>query len=608
MKKFWIILFLLSMTTVVSLAQNVGDQATAGFTNQRTYLNSDAGNLKPPLTRLPPIDLTSVVTDGAESLAVFENLVLVGEGGEPTSYSLIGEGVLWTATVSGIDAPLDYVPAFSNDIVLLGGPATTTVKAVRVSSGLTVWEDTSVGSTTGRYPIVTDNMAIYHGESAMVAANATTSQVFWRHDTTTAEAPLAMFGRQVYLLQKAGTLQAIDIRSSGTASILWVSAAPVGSDGSSIIATEKYVFISDPATGTVTALSSSDGSLVWTRVFSTLGKPTMALAYDLLFVFYGDGEEVRVGAYNPDTAGLIWDVADSEGQEGTAEYGLVANNVVYFYNTATNRVRALDAFSGTSIWSIHQEDVRGLSVASNFLLVLTATMLDIYDTSHTIYLAQIADGQGAATLITVNNLSSTAADVTVSFFDEQGAPLSIEVLGEASAKATVTRTIPGDAAVAIQTIGTSLPLVTGWAKAVATEPISGAAVFQYGIEGEVLFEAGVLDSPPTGKGNLLASRFETLAGKEFSTGLALANPLDETAHVTITFQRIAPTTLLVEEEMELESMHHEDLFIQEIFPDEAVVGSEGTIIITSDIPIVITALRTQGGFQMSSYPVGQPVR
>jgi len=222
MKKIVIILGLLSLMTAFSLAQNIGDQATAGFTNQRAYLNSDAGDLKPPLAKLDTIDLSSVVTDGAESLAVFENMILVGESGEPTTYSLLTDAVLWTATVTGIDAPLDYVPAYANDIVLLGGPATTTVKAVRVSSGLTVWEDTSVGSTTGRYPIMTGNMAIYHGENAVVASNATTSQVFWRHDTTTAEAPLAMFGRQLYLLQKTGTLQAIDLRSTGTLSIFWV--------------------------------------------------------------------------------------------------------------------------------------------------------------------------------------------------------------------------------------------------------------------------------------------------------------------------------------------------------------------------------------------------
>jgi outer membrane protein assembly factor BamB len=608
MKKIWTILVLLSLSTIITLAQNVGDQATAGFSNQRTYLNSDAGKLKPPFVKLDTIDLSSVITEAAESLAVFENLVLVGEGGDPTSYSLRGETDLWTATVSGIDAPLDYVPAYSNDIVLLGGPATSTVKAVRVSSGLTVWEDTSVGSATGRYPILTDNMAIYHGESAVVASDATTSQVFWRHDTTTAEAPLALYGRQVYLLQKGGILQALDLRSVGTASVLWVTAVPVGSDGSSIIATEKYVFVSDPVAGTVTAVSTADGSVIWTRNFSTFGKPTIALAYDQLLVFYGVDQQVRVGAYDPDTAGLIWDIADSEVAEGTAEYGLVANNVVYFYNTATNRVRALDAFSGKLLWSIHQEGVHGLTVASNFFLVLTATQLDIYDASNTIYLAQIADGQGASTLITVNNLAATTNDVTVSFFDSEGEPLEIEVLGEAGAASSVKRTIPANGSVGIQTLGISDPLVTGWATAVGEKRVSGAAIFQFGVEGDLLFEAGVLDSPASGQSNVLASRFETAALREVSTGVAIANPLDETANVKVTFQRVSPSTLVVEEELQLESHHHEDLFVQELFPDEAILGSEGTLIITSDIPVVVTALRTQGGYQMSSYPVGQPVR
>lgn len=608
MKKFWIIPILLSLITVSSVAQNIGDQPTAGFSNQRTYLNSDAGKLKPPFVKLDPIDFSPAVTEGAESLAVFENLVLIGEGGDPTSYSLIGDGILWTATVSGIDAPLDYVPAFSNDIVLLGGPATSTVKAVRVSTGLTAWEDTSVGSTTGRYPILTDNMAIYHGENAVVAANATTSQVFWRHDTTTAEAPLALHGRNVYLLQQGGILQALDVRSVGSASVLWVTGLPVGSDGSSILATEKYVFVSDPVAGTVTAISSADGTVIWTRNFSTFGKPSIALAYDQLFVFYGDEDEVRVGAYNPDTAGLIWEIVDSAGEAGTAEYGFVANNVVYFYNTVTNRVRALDAFSGTLLWSIHEEGVRGVSVASNFLLVLTATKLDIYDFANTVYLAQIADGQGAATLITVNNLSATATDVTVSFFGEDGEPVELEVLGENGAQANVQRTIPGNGSVGIQTIGASETVVAGWATASADQPISGAAVFQYGVEGDILFEAGVLDSPLTGRANVLVSRFETAAMHEFSTGIAIANPLEETANLTITFQRISPSTLVVEEDIELQSLHHVDLFVQELFPDEAIVGSEGTLIITSDIPVAVTALRTQGGLQMSSYPVGQPVR
>jgi len=100
----------------------------------------------------------------------------------------------------------------------------------------------------------------------------------------------------------------------------------------------------------------------------------------------------------------------------------------------------------------------------------------------------------------------------------------------------------------------------------------------------------------------------TFAGKELSTGFAIANPLDETASLTLTYVRATPTSVVTSVEQTLDALHHEDYFIQDLFPDDAIVGSEGTLIITSDIPIVVTALRTQNGYQMSSYPVGQPVK
>ena len=100
----------------------------------------------------------------------------------------------------------------------------------------------------------------------------------------------------------------------------------------------------------------------------------------------------------------------------------------------------------------------------------------------------------------------------------------------------------------------------------------------------------------------------TFVGKELSTGFAVANLLDGTANLTLTYLRVAPTTVVTTIDLTLDALHHEDGFIQDLFPDDAIVGSEGTLIITSDIPIVVTALRTQNGYQMSSYPVGQPVK
>lgn len=42
--------------------------------------------------------------------------------------------------------------------------------------------------------------------------------------------------------------------------------------------------------------------------------------------------------------------------------------------------------------------------------------------------------------------------------------------------------------------------------------------------------------------------------------------------------------------------------------ENAPLGSEGTLIVESAIPVVVTALRTQNGYPMSSYPVGIPGR
>ena len=46
-------------------------------------------------------------------------------------------------------------------------------------------------------------------------------------------------------------------------------------------------------------------------------------------------------------------------------------------------------------------------------------------------------------------------------------------------------------------------------------------------------------------------------------------------------------------------------FLQELFPVEVGDDFQGTVVISSDIPVVVTALRTQSGLQMSSIPVGQ---
>ena len=48
--------------------------------------------------------------------------------------------------------------------------------------------------------------------------------------------------------------------------------------------------------------------------------------------------------------------------------------------------------------------------------------------------------------------------------------------------------------------------------------------------------------------------------------------------------------------------NHLAQFIEELFPDEVGDSFQGTLAIESPFPVVVTALRTKNGIQLSSYP------
>ena len=283
---------LLCLCSPVALGQNVGDQYTAGYNNARTYLNSDMGDFKPPLELFHTVALTEV--NNARSLIVTEDSLLVGEAGILTQYHLydLAGTRQWLRGFLSGDDELSYVPAYADGVVLLGGPATTTVKGIVLSTGAQLWEDTSVGSTTGRFPIVNDNLALYHGQSRVVARDSMDGTLFWQWNVTTAKAPITTFGERAYVLRSEGTMYALNLM---TGAEVWSTPA-VGGDHSNIIATEKYVFVSDRDTATVSALNAQTGVILWQNTESgfqgTLATfshtPAIALAYGQLIVFLSD--------------------------------------------------------------------------------------------------------------------------------------------------------------------------------------------------------------------------------------------------------------------------------------------------------------------------------
>ena len=249
------------------------------------------------------------------------------------------------------------MPAFGANITILGGQGTTSVAAVRVSTGTQLWKDEGTGDTEGRHPIVLNSQySYYSGNNFVRAANATTGEVFWTFSVTTAKAPVTVRDQEVYVLEETGILHGL--RDTSLTPV-WQTSSPVGGDYSNIIATEKYVFVNEQDTGTVRAISAEDGSVLWEQTNSgaTFAKaPRTALAYDILYLFFKDNGSGTgsVKALDPNTGDVLWEAPDTS---NGLEYGLVANNVIYFYNTTTERIRAADAFTGVLLWSMNKPGV-----------------------------------------------------------------------------------------------------------------------------------------------------------------------------------------------------------------------------------------------------------
>ncbi|MFZ0428932.1 MAG: PQQ-binding-like beta-propeller repeat protein, partial [Acidobacteriota bacterium] len=334
-----------SLMGAVALAQNPGDQPTAGYTNFRSYLNSDAGNFKAPLAAAQTLALPEGFA--AENMSVFEQYVLLGQGGEPGRYVLINRQtglVRWNVEIGVSPVPLDFGPAFNNDLVLLGGSTTASVSAVQVSTGATLWGDDRVGPSDGRSPILTNDLSLFAGQYGVVAARPSDGLVFWQNPSSEdigsvelAKAPLSTYGSRVYGLAANGNLFALNLL---TGAAQW-SAPEIGSDGSNVIATRKYVFVNNPANGTVSAVRTSNGSVAWSvELDGTFGNPGIALAYNQLFVFWATQTELKISALNPQTGTLLWEVSDAALPLHIPEapaanppwFAQVANNAVYFYN------------------------------------------------------------------------------------------------------------------------------------------------------------------------------------------------------------------------------------------------------------------------------------
>ena len=651
MKPRTLVLFALISILVPILVWAGGSHTTAGYTPSRSYLHSEAGNLRAPLGMTASVALTGV--GSAESLIVYDHggsqKLLVGENdGDTAIYTQINvaDGAMdWQNMMSGAaESDLNYVPAYAHGIVILGGPATTTVKAVYAGTGEmlagtdgTLWEDRSVGTARGRYPIATAHVAYYAGEHAVVAVDlwngpsdlptplgqrgvsstpsTAPAGTFWRLATTTAEAPLSVYGERLYYQDLAGNLNSVSTRDGATN---WT--VPVGgSPNPNIIATEDYVFVNSNSGGTVGALDTETGDLIWGALPGTLSEtPAMALAYDCLFLFTSPGGGAGpapagdvsggVSALNASDGSEVWSVEDP----GTGiDYGFVANNLVWYYNQDMGHIRVRDAFSGALVDSIPKEGVRGLSAAGGELFVLLENQVDVYGIVHETYFTVVADGGGQNTLITLNN--STGKDISGSlfFFSTAGNPLELPVV-DLGPLSEVPFMIPALSAAAIATDGSTAEAVSGYALVASDGPLTGSSLYTFSDEmGEIVTEAGVANSAGVATATVYvevrpaAGMAATVSGlaASLNTGVGVVN-LSGVQNTLIFTLLDADANPVGGGARIFQPGEARGEFIDQIFPVETAGGFVGTVVITSDLPFAAVGIRTLGGLQLSSYSTG----
>jgi len=300
--------------------------------------------------------------------------------------------------------------------------------------------------------------------------------------------------------------------------------------------------------------------------------------------------------FDANTGDPVWTITEPD--EGISS-AFIADNAIYYYNAGQVRVR--DAATGALLWSIAKSDVRGLTGVNGELYILRDNAIDVYGPTNEIFMAQMANGLGQTTLVMLANPSSKPVEAVVDFFGEDGSPVAVplETFGSES---QVELLIPANSSVGIQTLDEGGSLISGWVRVLSDAPLRGMTDFQFTEGDEIMREAGVADALPIGSANVFIN-----VGDGFNAGVAIANPTEQDAEVTFRLLNSSGNEV-GSDTVTVGAGGHMAQFVNEVFKDEVGTAFKGTLVIESDVPVVLTAIRTKGGVQISSYPVGQAVR
>jgi hypothetical protein len=190
-------------------------------------------------------------------------------------------------------------------------------------------------------------------------------------------------------------------------------------------------------------------------------------------------------------------------------------------------------------------------------------------------IAQIADGDGWKTTITLVNLDVEPAPYTLRFFASDGAVLRLPFEGGVPGRLEVLEgIIPVGGSRTIITAGTDTLLSQGWAELTSGKLIGGQGVFRARVAGRIDQEAGVSATVPSSRFVLPFDNTQS-----FTSSMALANTNLDQARATTVTPRLEDGTALAGDSLNLPARGHNAFELAARFPSMA--GRRGSATFTS---------------------------
>jgi len=228
----------------------------------------------------------------------------------------------------------------------------------------------------------------------------------------------------------------------------------------------------------------------------------------------------------------------------------------------------------------------------------------------TYYFPHVADGRNGNTYYTseflFNNVQSTATVVTLSFFTDTGSAWPVGLRSLDRPELTDSRTSFNFTLQPYETVnfytGTTGALATGWAVVRTSQTLvtsSAFTMYEAGSQPKILWQAGVLPSPPATEVSFEANLSKTVdvfAGVGADTGFAIGNPSGEDATITVSLLPHGGGAPVGVEQVAVPHGGHKAMFLAELF--YVIFRGDtfhGTVRFSSNVGVSIMGLKRAFG-------------